>query len=247
MMGPIGLELRRRPDTMASLLAQTPTATAGWILEIIGTEGIGKTTLNNALAGKLRKTWFLRHSLEQFGPAADGDPELEALHRDIYLHMVDKVTQEETDPWKTITLLRQKGRVISESLTIQTHPFPRGFVLDEGLCKGFPREVLDLASGSPDPLWHKRAFVYLRADDIEVALRRYQGRVQKRDERGLPISIPTDAHVLERLREQTDLYDRIIDTATAFGCPTVTIKAEAPLKTCKAQFLEFERGIREGV
>lgn len=231
---------------MASLLSQTPTATAGWILEIIGTEGIGKTTLNNALAGQLRKTWFLRHSLEQFGPAADGDPELEALHRDIYLHMVEKVIREEMDPWKTITLLRQKGRVISESLMIQTHPFPRGFVLDEGLCKGFPREVLDLASDSPDPLWHKRAFVYLKAENAEVAVRRYQGRVQERDERGLPLSAPSDDHVRERIAEQTSLYDRIIDIAGAFGCPTLTINAEAPLEACKAQFLEFERGIRDG-
>ena len=59
--------------------------------------------------------------------------------------------------------------------------------------------------------------------------------------------------VAASLEEAQPIFDHLLGNgvaveggiATAFGCPTVTIKAEAPLKTCKAQFLEFERGIRE--
>lgn len=165
MLNLVDFELRPRGKTIQSLMSYPRLETAGKIVEFIGTQGIGKSTLNNDLHKSLKDNWFFRADLGQIGPSDTAAGEIERLHRDIYFHRIRHLQEEQADPWKSITTSRQMSKVVSESLTIQTNDFPRGFILDESLFKNFQREVLELAAERPDPLWVNRAFVYLRARD----------------------------------------------------------------------------------
>lgn len=244
VLEPAGIEVRARPPSMRDLALRRPTGSAGWIMEFLGTQGIGKTTLVNALHQRLKGQWFFRSDLVQTGPPETRFEETERLYRDIYLSVIDDIQKRPPDPWRAISQLRQLGQVIGESLTIQTHDLPRGFILDEGVFKNFPRQVLDLASATPAPLWDRRAFVYLRFRDDETAVTRYQARAEERDSAGLPQRRKSDAEVRAAVEENRQLFDRIVETADRFGCPVLTIFCEDPFERNLARVMEFEAGLR---
>ncbi|WP_299964523.1 hypothetical protein [uncultured Roseobacter sp.] len=213
-------------------------------MEFIGTQGIGKTTLNNALYKPFRAHWFFRFDLGQTGPSATASTAMEQLHRDIYFSKIQYVQQEQTDAWKSITIPRQMSRVISESLTILSNDFPRGFVLDESLFKNFPREVLSLTENGGAALWKQRAFIHLRARDPEFVVSRYQSRVAKRARDGMLQSKPTDADVRARVDQDNALFDTITQKAQTFNCPVIVLYAEDDAQDNIRKILEFEENFR---
>ena len=238
------LELRPSRQTLSTLMSYPKRATAGQIIEFIGTQGIGKSTLNNDLHKPLKDNWFFRANLGEVGPATVSSVEIEQLHRDIYFSKILHLEKAQPDPWKSITTSRQMSKVISESLTILTNTFPRGFILDESLFKNFPREVLDVASEKATPLWANRAFIYLRARDPDFVVSRYQGRVAERGRRGLSQLPPTDAEVRERVMQDNDLFDRIFEEARVFDCPAIIIYAEDAHQGNVEKILNFDKVLR---
>ena len=243
------LELRQRGKTIPSLMSHMRLDTAGKTVEFIGTQGIGKSKFNNDLHKFLEGNWFFRADLCQVGPISDtvSMAEVEELHRDIYFRKLRHLEKKQTDPWKSITTARQMSKVISESLTVLSNDFPRGFFLDEGLFKNFPREVLKLGSESAEPLWTNRALIYLRAHEPEFVVSRYRGRVAERSLRGLPQRPPSDNEVRERIVYDNDLFDRIVDQARAFDCPVIVIYAEDNYQESIGKVLDFERKLRTEV
>lgn len=164
-------------------------------MEFVDTQGIGKTTLNNAFYKAVRHNWFFRSDLGQTGPTTNISAELEELHRDLYFKKIKRLRKNRPDIWKSITIPRQMSRVISESITIMHNDFSRGFLLDESLFKNFAREVLQQANDVTHRLWHKRAFVHLSTRDFDFVVPRYQSRVAERAHRGMMQIPPTDAQV----------------------------------------------------
>ena len=244
LLGVTGLELNQRGRKTAELCALPRCPTAGWIVEFIGTQGIGKTTLSNSLHKTLRKNWFFRSDLGQTGPSPAVSKALENLHREIYFLKLKRLYEENADAWKILTAGRQMSRVISESLTILNNDFPRGFVLDESLFKNFHHEVLALAGDAPGPLWAQRAFIYLRTRDPEFVVARYQGRVAERAERGMLQVPPSDAELRNRIEQDNDLFDAITQKAQAFDCPVIVLYAEDDTQENIRTILEFEETVR---
>ena len=180
-----GLDLRDQSRDILALQALPAGPTSGQIVELIGTQGVGKTTLNNALYHPLRARWFFRGDLRYTGPTSVTGHALEALHRDIYFRKLEAVNATQPDSWKTLTVCRQMSNVICESLLLATHRLPRGFILDEGLFKNFAEEVLACDAQAAAPLWQNRAFVHICARDPAFAVARRQGRSDKRQQGGM--------------------------------------------------------------
>lgn len=243
----VGLEVRRRPRILSELEKLPPSPTRGLQVEIIGSEGVGKSTLAAGLFPHLRRDWLFRSDLLSLGPGGRHDDEIARLHRDLYMRLVDRLRQDQSDPWRTITLLRQKGEVLAESLTIATHDFPRGFFHEEGLVKGLPEEILALPDEVARPLWEKRVFVYLRTEDPDLIVSRYQGRAAARRSRGLPIELQSDAEIRERAETFIAVFDRVLDRARAFGCPALVLSPEDRTELNVGRVLAFERTLREGI
>lgn len=244
MLAPTGLELIRRGKSLSKLQGGSPRASAGRVLEIIGAQGVGKTTLVNVLQKSLRADWFFRSDLGQTGPLNSVAGPVEMLHSRIYFQRMQQLREKEANIWDITTLTRQMSRVIRESLTLLTNDFPSGFVLDEGLFKNFAQEVLELASESPDPLWNGRAFVHLRARNPEVVVARYQKRIDNRARRGLFQIPPTKAEIRKRIERENTLYDQICETALAFDVPVLILDAEGDQAQNIAKVLSFETSLR---
>jgi ABC-type dipeptide/oligopeptide/nickel transport system ATPase subunit len=238
------LELRPRGPQIGSLMRHSRLPTAGKIVELIGTQGIGKSTLNNDLYKFLHESWFFRSDLRHAGPTDIRSQEIEQLHRYIYFRKIKHLKKKQADPWNCITISQQMAKVISENLTILTHDFPRGFFLDEGLFKNFPREILKLDPERAPPIWENRALIHLRARDPECALSRYQNRAQERSNRGLLQRLPTDLELRERIMRDNDRFDQIMDVAQALGCSVLVIHAEDEHQENIRKILDFERKLR---
>jgi ABC-type dipeptide/oligopeptide/nickel transport system ATPase subunit len=239
------LELRPRGPQIRSLMRHPRLTTAGKIVELIGTQGIGKSTLNNDLYMFLHENWFFRGDLRHSGPTDIRSQDIEQLHREIYFRKIKHLKKKQADPWNCITGSQQMARVISENLTIMTHDFPRGFFLDEGLFKNFPREILKLDPERAPSIWKNRALIHLRARDPECVLSRYQSRAQERSSRGLLQRPPTDIELRERIQRDTDRFDQIMERALALGYPSLILQAEDNHHDNIGKILEFERELRQ--
>lgn len=240
----VNLELRPRQQSVTALMSQPRLASAGKIIEFIGTQGIGKSTLNNDLHRFLKNDWFFRADLAQVGPAETEAGIVEQLHRDIYFRRIQRLKRKEADPWESITTSRQMSRVIGESLTLLTNEFPRGFILDESLFKNFPKEVMKLGAQNPEPLWTNRAFICLQARDLETVVARYRGRVAERRSRGLLQRPPGDDEIRARVTRDNNVFGKIVEQARAFDCPVIVVYAEDDHKENINRILEFERHLR---
>lgn len=243
MLRQFGFELRPRARTIQEIGEYPRLDTAGWIVEIIGTQAVGKSTLNNAIYKHLRARWFFREDLEYTGQLIPGTDNIEALHRDIFFKKVGRVAQSDADAWRSVRIAGQCSVVIEQSMTISVNTFPRGFILNEGLFKGFPEEILELSDSDFNLLMKNRAFIYMRAKDPNVALARYRGRVAKRRSRGLYLEPQTDDEVRRRIRQDNVMFDLIFEKAKAVGRPAIMVHAEDDLGSAVERVLEFEKSL----
>lgn len=237
---PAGLELRPRARTLSDQQALPRLTTAGHIIEIVGTQGIGKSTLCNDLQKRLKDRWLFRSDLTQIGPTTTLAPEIEELHRKLYFQRVRQL-EKKNDAWDSIIQSRQAARVISENLTVMTNSFPRGFIFDEGLFKNFPREVLKNRGSTFDLLWTNRALIHLRARDASFVVARYTQRARERAERGLLQRIPDQSALRSRIETENALFDEMMAIAKDCGCATLLLHAEDKHEENITRILEFER------
>jgi hypothetical protein len=238
-----GLEIRPQRYTLAGLQTSPLTKTAGTILEFVGTQAVGKSTLYKACLPTIQSRWYFRHNLEGLNPESITSDRADHLHRDIFFNKMNRLDARQLDTTQSATIARQMAFVIRESLLISSHAFPRGFVLEEGLFKNFPEEVLDLSVEDAAPLWENRAFVHLRARDPDLAVERYQGRATDRRNRGIFQHQRSNDEVRCRIEADNLLFDQMIETARALDCPTFVVYAEDNFQCAVQDVLEFEKSL----
>ncbi|SDN89331.1 hypothetical protein SAMN05216196_102460 [Lutimaribacter pacificus] len=236
-----GLEIRRKPVSDARLDDRPRTGTAGLIVEFIGAQGIGKTTIYNSVHGHIRDHWFFRPHLQNKVPPKDSLSPVSQLHRNLYFQKIRRIETSGANPWRSIARAQQMARVASESLFISSHDFPRGFVLEEGLFKNFPEEILESDAEASHPLWSGRIFVYLRARDPGVVVSRWQQRASARGKILEYQHSIRDSDVRRRVETETTLYDRMIERARDMGRPVLRLEAEDKVDENVRRVLDFER------
>lgn len=213
------------------------------IVEFIGTQGIGKSTLFNTCQPSISDRWLFRDDLRKASPVSVDTGQIEYLHHALYLRRIERLCADDLNAWQTILTGRQISRVMYESLFITSHTFPKGFLLEEGLFKNFPQEVLDLSDEEAEPLWKSRAFVHLRARESDLAVARYQRRVAERRDRGIFQHQRSDQEVRSRVEADNMLFDQMVEKAKVFSCPEIVVYAEDSLQDVVQNVLDFERSL----
>ena len=242
----LGVEISSRRPTLQELQQGPRGATAGKIVEFIGPQGVGKSTLSDAAYPRIKDNWFCRTDLTRPGPSATRHPALEELHKAIFLHHMETLQTPETDPWHCLKNTSQMVQVIAENLTMMSHDFARGFFLDEGMVKNLPDAVLTQSATTPELIWPNRAFIYLDARDPNCVLERYKKRFEERKARGLPQRQTPDDILRARIARDRDMFARVLDMAHQFDCPILTLDAEDPHDTNLTRILDFDRDLRRG-
>lgn len=242
ILTPTGFEIRARARTLSEQQSLPRLDTAGHIIEFVGTQGIGKSTLCNAVQKRLCDRWFFRSDLNQTGPAPGPAIEIEDIHAKLYFQRICQLKNGEDDAWQNITRSQQAARVIGENLTLMTNAFPRGFILDEGLFKNFPQEVLKATQNTSfDAFWQNRALIHLRAHDAASVIERYTARAAERQQRGLLQRTPDEKTLRARIEAENTLFDEMMETARNRGCATLLLLAEDTHENNIARIVEFER------
>ncbi len=219
------------------------TKTSATILEFVGTQAIGKSTLYTACLAAIQSRWYFRHHIEGLSPESTCSDRVDHLHRDIFFNKMHRLEARQLDTMQSATIARQMAFVIRESQFISSHAFPRGFVLEEGLFKNFPEEVLDLGVEDAAPLWENRAFIHLRARDPDLAVARYQGRATDRRNRGIFQHQRSNDEVRSHIEADNLLFDQMIERARALDRPAIVVYAEDNFQCAVQDVLEFEKSM----
>jgi ABC-type dipeptide/oligopeptide/nickel transport system ATPase subunit len=235
-----GLSLQKRRRTPLEFQPLSVSSTQGKIIELLGAQGVGKTTLSNAIYSHLKSRWLFRHHVDFLPQKQPKAIAIGHLHRKIYFSKIKRIEATSPEPYRSLRLARQMSAVIYESLTISTSKFPRGFILDEGLFKNFPEEILELDLHESLPLWEPRILIHLRARNPDLVVQRYQERAKQRARGSFQHSISQD-DIIKRVEESNRLYGLLIERAKEAQIPTITLYAEDDLRNLIKTILEFEK------
>ncbi|MCO6045362.1 hypothetical protein NG895_15730 [Aeoliella sp. ICT_H6.2] len=237
-----GLEVRAH-YTLQTLQEYPATSTKGWAIEMIGTKGAGKSTLFSLSLAKLKSRWFFQYHLRDLVLTSVQSDEIEGLHRDILFNRLDTVIHSQQEPWQSITAVSQSVTAVYASMYMSCHTFPRGFALEEGLFKNFPREVLQLNKQTSLPLWNGKCFIYLRASNPNIVLERFHNRRSQRLAKGVFQHEESNDELSQRVHSDTFAYDRIVERADELGIPTLVIDANDDMDSLVGQVLRFEESL----
>ncbi|SDX92444.1 hypothetical protein SAMN05444336_11328 [Albimonas donghaensis] len=212
-------------------------------MELIGAQGVGKSTLAGRVHRSLKHQWFFHSQLKALAivEPVNPKPEMERLIMEIFYNKLQLLEGSMLSARRKLTLCRQMTQIIDESLMLSANVYPRGFLLDEGLFKHFAREILHLGVERTAPLWERRAFVHVRARTPELVAARFQERAAKRRRRGIFQHLASD----EELRAQTALedgfYEEICAQARSLGRPCITIHVDDGIESNARSILQFQR------
>jgi hypothetical protein len=241
----LGIEVRRasRPSAVR---ADARRPSAGLILEFVGTQGVGKSTLFRETLGKRRAEWFFRDHLRDLPIATPGEPWSLRVHRALLFNKTAAIHDSEFDAWQCSYAVGATAQIVRESLYLSSETFSRGFALDEGLFKNLTREVLALDQADADPLWKGRALIYVRAREVETVVRQYQARLDQRRRRGWFQHAVSVDWIAERARADGQVNARLIAEARRRGVPHLVVDAEDPQRENVREIHGFEERLLAG-
>lgn len=237
-----GLEVRRKPLGRNDWGSLPKARTAGLIIEFVGPQGIGKTTLHSTVFERVREHWFSRRALQGRFPLSKASAHIAALHNDVLFRRMDRLENSNLTAWRRIQRAEQMARVAKESLLLSGSDFPRGFMFEEGLFKNFPQEILDIEAQAAKELWSNRIFIFLRARDPGVVVSRWLARSAERGH-VLEYRHSVNEEVRNRVENESVLYDRLMRRAKSLGRPVLTLDAEDSVQHNARMILDFEREI----
>lgn len=240
LLAALGIGVHRLPGSL-DLQRRAHSPSAGRVLEFVGPGGAGKTTVFDAAAGRLRARWFLtRHALQLAAPGP-ADPALEAIHRRLFFAKTRNAEDYGWDIVTTAEIVRYSALVMEKNLFLMSGRYPRGFALDEGICRFYPEEIPALPPVQAARLLAGRALVMVRPDAPETVMARHAARHAARD------GATADAGRLRaRVEKDMRLFDRLAGVARAQGCPVLTLRAEDPCDANAGRVLAFERALLAG-
>lgn len=206
-------------------------------IEVIGSSGVGKSTLLAALLRERERTarWWTSSEALGGGPRR----QLDARRRDDYLALLPSAahaSQRSVNVRGAVNLLRFFAGLIDEDAKLFATELDAVVVKDEGLAQNFSGILTEWAQDDPDRfgrIVEQRAVLVVSAP-LDLVVERVLARRGNGDAR--PLQDPLDVEALEREYQRGAEYrERLVDALAAVGRPVGRVDVRAPIGEVRAE------------
>jgi len=215
-------------------------STKGLCIELVGLSGIGKTTCFEHLKKSAFGKWNFREALFLGNEIPNEDLLDGTLHWELLQKKVEYLQKLELNGFRKIKLLNYFNQIIYSDFLIYNTEFENGFMLDEGLCHSFTRQLNEVCDEAFSRLMSGRALVFIRANDPITVVERLRKRQY---ETGFMVThhIGLNDDSLKSMCIENQFYlDRLITRFQSLGLPNCVLIAEDSPEDKVARLLEFE-------
>jgi hypothetical protein len=216
------------------------------VMEFIGAEAVGKSTLCRALHEARRDKWFYGSALNDLVLTDLDHPEdvLDVL-KYLFRQRIEQ-DYERQDLWVMSGMAAWNANVIRKDALMRRR-LAKGFLVDEGVVKQFASEILTLAPGSRRALFGGRAIVLVDSSSTELLVARQLERLRDWSKQG-KFKHPTS---VERLSETAHAmiitHRHVFEAALDAGCPGLHLKIEDGFERNLSKLLAFDGELRQSV
>ncbi len=233
-----GYDLQRRPDP-SRLAAASPADTSGLVIEFIGAEAVGKSTLCRALLSSGPRRWFYTRDLSDLALTdLDHPADVQEVLKELFLRRIEQ-DHRRNDLWVMSGMAQWNARVIQQDVLMRRR-FPRGFLVDEGVFKQFAPEIARLAARSLRTLLRGRAVVLVDTDDAELLARRHMDRHATWKAEGRFKHPTSFDSLLSQSAAMLKVHRRVFEMVSDCGSPCLRLRIEDGAERNLAALKAFE-------
>ncbi len=160
----LGFDIARvEPAARTRAAAMRPTH--GWIVELVGPSGVGKTTLRDQIVPRLHQDWFFeRHAKGLLGDAVE-DATVARYIKSLLWGRLDGLQSADL-PLETIAAISQRVcEVVRLGLAAKSSGMPRGFIMDDSIAHFFAEQILAQDRTATQHFMDHTAYIFLLPDE----------------------------------------------------------------------------------
>ncbi len=175
ILSELGLVVSKAAPAGRSLSVKA-SPSKGWLVELVGPSGVGKTTLRDEVTAGLKDDWFFEHHAKGMLGQVQEDAAMAAYLKPMLANRL-KMLQGLDIPLERMAEISQRAcEVVRLGLVTKSGQVPRGFVMDDGILHFFAEQILAQKPKAAQPFLEQTAFVFLlpQAADEEEAKRQLE-------------------------------------------------------------------------
>ncbi len=141
--------------------------TKGLTIEFIGPAGVGKSTLFEEIKNHTAGEWYYREKLPGLKLKEREDVLDGGLHWKLLFAKALNLDERMLNGFRKTKLMRYFTEVVQYDLYLNNGVSDRGFLLEEGICHNFPKELNELPDDQLRTIMFGRALVYLKPSIVQ--------------------------------------------------------------------------------
>ncbi len=217
--------------------------TTGNIVEFLGPSGVGKSTLLEALKHHTVGEWYYRDNIPQLKLREREDNLDGALHWEMLHAKFMYMDKRSLNGFRKAKLMNYHTQVVMNDLQLRYGMSARGFLLDEGLCHNYSREVGALSDADFISIMSDRALVYVKPNEISTVVKRIRQRTQNGGHTVTHHVGLSDDELCSVAEKSVDSANALTRRAKEMDIPVCIVFAEDSIEDSIGSLLRFEQHI----
>lgn len=193
----------------------------GWLVELVGPSGVGKTTLKRKVAPTLQKDWYFEHHAKGLLGHVPESASAAAYLKPLLTARLEDLLSLELPFGEIATASQRVCEVARLGLVSKSPDLPRGFFMDDGLLHFFAGQMLEQERTATENFLQKTAFIFLLPDGENE----------------------TVAPSPSKPRTQMDVYRDSLKMVREIGCPTLVLNSADRTDHADQVLSFFKQGI----
>jgi len=219
----------------------TPSNINVFVMEFMGPTGVGKTTLVERIKNQTAAEWYYRENLSSLTPTERDGVLSGGLHWEILFDRFLRLDGRNLDGYLKTKMMRYLAQVMLHDLHLQNGVPDKGFLLDEGICHNFSKELNALPENEFNKIMAGRALVYLAPKNPSTVVKRIRERAQNSGKMVSHQKGLSDDELCLMAELQMNQFKMLISRARAIGIPVCTVYAEDDFDRNAETILGFEK------